>query len=224
VPRSYFYENLDREITSRIAEALEKIEHAGVQLVEADMPGMRDLESETGLPLASYEAKRGLSGYLKNATGGRVSFDELCAGIASPDVREVFSAFILGEMAPTEQDYKRAMEEDLPAIRGMFRDYFAVNQLDGMIFPTVPVTAQPIAGSDEKVLLNGQPAPTFLTVARNTSPGSIAGIPGITIPAGLSPGGMPVGIEIDGPFGSDTRLLSIALMLEEILGTLPAPV
>lgn len=223
VPHKYFYENLDREIRDRIDKALEDIRHAGVELVEADVPGMRDLETETGFSLALYEAKHGLSDYLKASPGAGISFDQLAAAIASPDVREIFSTFILGDMAPSQQDYKRALEAELPAIRNIYRDYFAGNRLDGMIFPTVPVTAGLIAGCDESVLLNGRPAPTFATVARNTSPGSIAGIPGITIPAGLSPGGMPIGIEIDGPHGCDTRLLAIALTLEEILGTLAPP-
>jgi mandelamide amidase len=224
VPRRYFYENLDREITDKIAEALEQIEHAGVALVEADVPGMRDFESETGFSLALYEAQRGLSDYLRISTGGRVSFDQLAAAIASPDVREIFSTFMVGDRAPAQRDYQRAMEQELPAIRRIYQDYFTDNRLDGMIFPTVPVTAGPIAGCDESVLLNGRPAPTFATLARNTSPGSIAGIPGVTIPVGLSPGGLPIGIEIDGPWGSDARLLAIAMTLEQIYGTLPAPV
>ena len=223
VPRTYFYENLDNALSTVIEQALKRIEGAGVDLVAADVPGMRDFEQETGFALALYEAKRGLSDYLRSSSGGRVSLDQLSAGIASPDVRQIFSEFITGEKAPGEQDYKRALEVDLPAIRAMCSDYFSNHRLDGMIFPTVPVTARPIAGCDDSILLNGEQVSTFATVARNTSPGSIAGIPGITIPAGVAADGLPVGIEIDGPYGSDQRLLAIALTLEQILGVLPPP-
>jgi mandelamide amidase len=52
----------------------------------------------------------------------------------------------------------------------------------------------------------------------NTNPGSNAGLPGISIPAGFAEG-MPVGMELDGPAGSDRRLLAVALALEPLLGS-----
>ena len=58
---------------------------------------------------------------------------------------------------------------------------------------------------------------------RNTDPASNAGIPGLSLPAGLADGRLPVGLELDGPAGSDRRLLAIGLAFEQILGTLPAP-
>ncbi len=39
----------------------------------------------------------------------------------------------------------------------------------------------------------------------------------------LTQSGLPVGFELDGPVGSDPRLLAIAIGLERIFGTLPAP-
>ena len=58
---------------------------------------------------------------------------------------------------------------------------------------------------------------------RNTDPASNAGIPGLSLPAGLVDGRLPVGLELDGPTGDDRRLLAIGLAFEQILGTLPAP-
>ena len=55
----------------------------------------------------------------------------------------------------------------------------------------------------------GAPVPTFDTMIRNTDPGSNAGIPGLSLFAGMTPGGLPVGLEIDGPVGSDTKLLGL---------------
>jgi mandelamide amidase len=59
---------------------------------------------------------------------------------------------------------------------------------------------------------------------RNTDPGSNAGIPGLSLFAGMTKGGLPVGLEIDGPLGSDTALLSLGLAIEALIGTAPAPV
>lgn len=58
--------------------------------------------------------------------------------------------------------------------------------------------------------------PTFTTYIRNTDPGSNAGIPGISLPALINNAGPPVGLELDGPIGSDRDLLSLALAIEKI--------
>jgi len=78
-------------------------------------------------------------------------------------------------------------------------------------------------GDDERVVLNGQSVPLFPTLVHNTDPGSIAGIPGVTLPAGLTGQGLPVGLGIDGPFGSDRRLLAVAKALETVLPPMPRP-
>ena len=63
-----------------------------------------------------------------------------------------------------------------------------------------------------------------LLFIRNTDPGSNAGIPGLTIPAGLGPTtGLPVGISLDGPRGGDERLLAIGIAIESVLGRTPPP-
>jgi Asp-tRNA(Asn)/Glu-tRNA(Gln) amidotransferase A subunit family amidase len=53
--------------------------------------------------------------------------------------------------------------------------------------------------------------------------GSNAGIPGISIPAGLTRAGLPVGIELDGASGSDRSLLAVAGAIEQALGFSAAP-
>ena len=71
--------------------------------------------------------------------------------------------------------------------------------------------------------LNGKQVPTFLTYIRNTDPGSNAGIPGLSLPVGLTNAGLPVGLELDGPVNSDRRLLAIGLSPERVFGRLPPP-
>ena len=70
----------------------------------------------------------------------------------------------------------------------------------------------------QTVELNGEQVPTFSTYIHNTEPGSLAALPGISLPVGLTAAGLPVGIEIDGPENSDRRLLAIAATLEQIFG------
>jgi mandelamide amidase len=95
-----------------------------------------------------------------------------------------------------------------------------------MLFPTTPLAAalvDEVNGSGKVSINGGEPADTFGTFIRNTDPGSNAGIPGLSIPAGLTAGGLPVGIEIDGPLGSDQKLLALGMAIENVLGRLPDP-
>ena len=55
------------------------------------------------------------------------------------------------------------------------------------------------------MLATAAAVPTFFTFIRNTSPGNNAGIPGLSLPVGLTKAGLPVGMELDGPAGSDPR-------------------
>ena len=81
-------------------------------------------------------------------------------------------------------------------------------------FPSTPLPAVPI-GEDETTILNGEAVPTFTTFIRHTSPGSVAGIPGLSLPAGMSPEGLPVGMALDSAFNNDEELLAIGMAIEE---------
>jgi mandelamide amidase len=73
------------------------------------------------------------------------------------------------------------------------------------------------------VHLHGQQVPTFKTLIRNTDPGSNAGLPGISLPAGLTAEGLPVGLELDGALDTDRHLLAVAAAIERVLLPLPRP-
>jgi aspartyl-tRNA(Asn)/glutamyl-tRNA(Gln) amidotransferase subunit A len=48
-----------------------------------------------------------------------------------------------------------------------------------------------------------------------TVPTSLAGLPAISVPAGVSKAGLPIGVQLMGPSKSDAKLLSLARSLEE---------
>jgi mandelamide amidase len=103
-----------------------------------------------------------------------------------------------------------------------YRDHFKRHDVVALVFPTTPLPAAPI-GEDETVELNGTRVPTFPTFIHNASPGSVAGIPGISLPAAMTRAGLPLGIELDGPEASDARLLAVARAVEAILPKMPPP-
>ena len=104
-----------------------------------------------------------------------------------------------------------------------YRRHFREYGVAAIIFPTTPVPAVKI-GEDETFVLNGAAVPTFPTFIRNTSPGSVGGIPGISLPAGMTKAGLPVGIELVGAARRATmQMLAIAAAIEPLLPKLPAP-
>jgi mandelamide amidase len=52
---------------------------------------------------------------------------------------------------------------------------------------------------------------------------TLAGIPGISLPIGMTESGLPVGLELDAPAGEDRRLLGVALAAEQVFGALKPP-
>jgi Asp-tRNA(Asn)/Glu-tRNA(Gln) amidotransferase A subunit family amidase len=220
VPRGLFWENLHPDTAKIAEETLRALTLAGVVLVEADIPDVAALDQAAGFPIALYETVVDLNKYLASHNTG-LDFAKVVAQVGSPDVKGILSS-LLGEAAVPEPAYREALTVHRPKLRAVCADYFKRERVEAAIFPTTPLPAIKI-GEDETTMLNGAAVPTFFTFIRNTSPGSVAGIPGLSLPAGLTPAGLPVGMELDGPDGSDRRLLAIGLALEAILPKLPAP-
>jgi len=218
------FQNIDVQTLHLVNQALDKLRHAGVQIVQLQVSGFLDLDNQSGFPIALFEATQDIGNYLETYNTG-VTLPQLAAQIASPDVKFVFDTFVVpgAPMAIPQPVYDNAVNVVRPQLQALYASTFESADLDAIVFPTTPLPASPIIGSDSTVILNGVPVPTFQTYIRYTDPGSVAGIPGISLPIALTGSGLPVGIEIDGRAGSDRDLLAVALALEKILGRLPAP-
>jgi mandelamide amidase len=143
---------------------------------------------------------------------------------ASPDIQAIFRSDVLpgGPNFVSEQVYAAARDVHLPALRRLYRHYFARTGVAAIVFPATMAPAPPI-GEDVTVDIGNRKVPFFTVVGRNIAPGSTAALPGLVLPAGLTTTGLPLGIEFDGPAGSDRALLAIGLSLERALGTIPGP-
>ena len=213
VPRAYFYQDLDVQTQLVTERALDRLRAAGITLVNVDIPDLAVLLEKSSLPITLYEVARDLKAYLAEHMVG-VSYQQVVDSIDSPDVQAVFAS-IADNKAISKEAYMQALVVRKQLQAG-YRIYFSEHRLDAMVFPTTRLPARPIEGSSEFVELNGARAPTFATYTKNTDPASIADIPGLTFPVGETYNGLPVGLEIDGPNGSDRRLLAIGLALEAL--------
>ena len=215
VPRAGFYDDLEPAVAAEADRVLDLLADSGITLIEVDLSEVAELNAAVGFPVALFEFPRDLARYLAE-DGIRLSLRDVVDGIGSPDVRGIASAQ-LGDEAMPEAVYRQARNVDRPRLQLAWSFCFAEHEIEAVIFPTSPVTARPI-GDDETIELNGERVPTFATYIRNTDPGSNAGIPGISLPTGLTPAGLPVGMELDGPAGSDERLLAVAAAIEDRVG------
>ena len=221
IPAS-FWAGLDPQVAAVMAQARSRLAAAGVEFVEVDTTGIGPLNDKVSFPIALHEPIADIPAYLAATGVSGVGVREIAAAIASPDVKGAFGAIQGDAMGP---GYPDAIRIHRPQLQRVYASYFADNRLEAMMFPTTvapAVAIDPVAGSG-KFLLNGAQVDTFPTFIRNTDPGSNAGIPGLALPAGMTPGGLPVGLEIDGPLGTDRRLIAIGLAFEAVLGSLRPP-
>jgi indoleacetamide hydrolase len=218
-----FWGGLDRDLEAVTKAARAKLAEAGVVLVDVDMPGLFEQNAKVSFPVALHEPIADIPAWIEEADLKGITMADIVAQIASPDVKGAFGAIIADAFGGAYQD---ALNVHRPALQKMYTDYFRENNLDAILFPTTIAPAPLIdeaKGSGEMSINGEKPVPTFDTMIRNTDPGSNAGIPGLSLFAGMTPGGLPVGLEIDGPVGSDAKLLGLGMSIEAILGTAPRP-
>jgi mandelamide amidase len=216
--------NLDGDTETAFRASLDKLKSAGVTIVDVEMPKLGELNGKVGFPLALYEAYDDMVAYLRKSGAG-IDIAALAKDIASPDVKGTYDGLVIPRKLPGPNNtvvdakpaYDDAMKNSRPALQALYKDTFAKNKIDAIVFPTVPkvaITAQPDSSSLEN----------FLLFIQNTDPGSNAGVPGLQIPVALgATSKLPVGIELDGPAGSDRRLLAIGMAMDKLFGRLPAP-
>jgi mandelamide amidase len=220
IPRGYFYRDMDHDLASIVESGLAAMREAGCVLIEADIPDIEKLYLAT-LAIGYYENLHDLESYLRE-TRAKTDVNALIAQISSPDVKAFYETNVIGPKAPTRQEYLTAMTLGRPALQAAYRNYFRTHNVAAIAFPTTLLTARPI-GEDAEVELNGKKVSTFTIYLHNTRPITTAGIPGLSLPIGLTNGGLPVGLELDGPFGSDRSLLSLGMSMEKLFGKISAP-
>jgi Asp-tRNA(Asn)/Glu-tRNA(Gln) amidotransferase A subunit family amidase len=204
--------------------ALRQLEAAGVVFVPVIMSELDYLNGMVGGPIAIHEARADVLAWLLANHAPVKTVAELAARIASPDVREIYDDVLADALG---SEYEAALNHWRPRLQQYIAATFADEQLDALLFPTTRLAAVPIDdihGSSTVSIDGGPPIHTMNAFLRNTDPASTAGIPGLSLAAGMTASGLPVGLELDGPLGEDRRLLAIGVAFEQLFGVLPAPV
>jgi Asp-tRNA(Asn)/Glu-tRNA(Gln) amidotransferase A subunit family amidase len=218
VPRTGFYDDLHPEVAATVERALDRLADAGAELVEVHVADAHELDAQCGFPIVFFEIARELPAYLASLPGpeNRLTFADVLAQVASPDVRGALEFAAGGSV--TDEVYRQNL-----VVRDRLRAAYAAAlhpsggvPLDALVHPTVPLPATPV-GDDDTTELNGRQVPVFLTTIRNTGPGSTAGMPAISLPAGATAAGLPIGISLETLPGADRALLATAGRVESDL-------
>src|SRR4051794_12843413 len=216
--------NLDADTDAAFQAAVTTMKAQGVTVVEIEMPQLAELNGQVSFPVVLYEAYHDMVAYLRH-TGTGLSIEALAAEISSADVKGTYDGLVIprklpapdGTLVDAKPIYDAAINSARPALQALYSRTFADNRLDAIAFPTTPRVA--IASNPDSSSLEN-----FGLFIQNTDPGSNAGIPGIQIAIALgATSKLPVGLELDGPSGSDRRLLAIGMALDAVFGRLPAP-
>jgi indoleacetamide hydrolase len=224
-----FWADLDDSVKLVADAAKKKLADAGVVFVEADLTGIMTLNDSMSFPIALHEPIAAIPVYLSTNNAPVTTVAAVIAGLASPDVKGAFGA-IAGDVYAAA--YAAAMVPTTGGraqLQNLYKAYFAAQAVECVMFPTTLLAAPKIdaanGSSDLSYTVGGvaKTGNTFGTCIRNTDPCTNAGLPSLSIPAGLTAGGLPVGMEIDGPLGSDTNLLAIGMAIEAVWGSLAAP-
>jgi indoleacetamide hydrolase len=222
VVRDYWFTSLDPAVEHSIEVALQKLRQAGAVIVETEFPGLSRLIAQITDQIQNHDVRPSLAHYLKEYRAN-LTFEEVVRQ-ASPDIRALFKVEVLpgGPNFVSEDTYTAARDVHLPTLRRMYHDYFTRTGVAAIVFPAT-LAPPPLIGEEVTVEVRGRPLPFFTAVGRNIAPASTAGLPGLVLPADLTPSGLPVGIEFDGPAGADRELLALGFALEQTLGEIRGP-
>jgi aspartyl-tRNA(Asn)/glutamyl-tRNA(Gln) amidotransferase subunit A len=205
-------------VRARFAESLEVLRGAGAEIVEVSCPHFKYalgayyliLPSEASSNLAKFDGMRfGLRVEPSegNVTAERVMGATRGAGFGD----EVKRRIILGTYA-LSAGYYDAYYGSAQKVRTLIQRDFAAAfvQADVLVSPTAPTTAFKLG---EKL---DDPLAMYLNDVA-TIPANLAGIPGLSVPNGLSDDGLPVGFQVLAPAKADDRLYRVGGALEALL-------
>ena len=214
VAPEYTVEGMEPGVDQATKAAIAKLEELGAEIVEVSLP-------HTEYALATYyitapaEASANLARYDGVRYGNRIEGDDLMdmylktrgAGFG-PEVKR---RIMLGTYA-LSSGYYDAYYVKAQKVRTLIKQDFdaAFEKVDAIVAPTSPTIAFP-SGSRTSDPYQMYLADVF------TIPANMAGIPGISVPAGFSEG-LPVGLQFLGKAFDEERLLGVAHAYEQAAG------
>ena len=215
LPAGYFGQGLDDEVRSAIIGSVEVLERAGAEIREVDLP----IACHPAYSVAAYyiiatgEASSNLSRYdgikFGSRTEGDDLFDMYCRTRSAGFGEEVKRRIMLGTYA-LSAGYYDAYYLKAQKVRTLIRQDFE-KAFETCDLLAAPVSPTPAFRMGEKT---GDPLRMYLSDIYTVSV-NLAGIPGISVPCGVSEAGLPIGLQLLAPAFGEIRLLRTAYVVEQ---------
>ncbi|MGO4520244.1 amidase family protein [Dyella sp. 2RAF44] len=212
-----FLDLVDPEVEARFHESLRQLRHAGAELIEVDLgDDYGALIHSATWGIFFHETMGAVSEFVRRHQIP-TTFDEIYQAL-KPELRDVWGHMVLpgGGGAISQEAYQTALTVSRPEIQRRLDEVFVAQGAAAILQPTTPSTA-PLIDQQTNFTIAGKDV-TYLALAANTVSASSVGLPGISLPMGLSSDRLPIGLELDAPLRSDRALLSLARRIEAILG------
>jgi aspartyl-tRNA(Asn)/glutamyl-tRNA(Gln) amidotransferase subunit A len=215
VPEDYFGEGLDPEVRAKIEAGIALLERMGCTRIPLKMPHT-DYAIAVYYILATAEASSNLARYdgvrFGLRTPGATLVDMYRKTRETGFGHEVKRRIMLGTYV-LSAGYYDAYYLRAQKVRSLIaRDFSdAFQKVDAIITPTSPIPAFRIG---EK---SSDPLAMYLADIYTVT-GSLAGVPGISVPCGQTKAGLPVGLQIFAPHFREDRVLQIARGFEREAG------
>jgi len=207
LPKEYFDEGLDAGVGKAIEEAIKQYEKMGAQLVEISLPNTRTAVS-TYYVVAPAECSSNLSRFDGVRYGYRCENPRDLADLYKRSRgegfgREVKRRIMIGTYV-LSAGYYDAYYLKAQKLRRLISDEFkqAFEKVDVIMGPTSPTVAFKIG---ERM---NDPVAMYLSDAYTIAT-NLAGLPGISIPAGFAHD-LPVGLQIIGNYFQESKLLNVS--------------
>ena len=208
IPAEFFGDGLSADVRAAVDAALQQYVKLGAKLVPITLP-----RTEMAIPvyyvIAPAEASSNLSRFDGVKFGHRADkytdlIDMYKKTRAEGFGDEVKRRIMIGTYV-LSHGYYDAYYLQAQKIRRMIADDFqqAFKQCDVIAGPVAPTVAWKLGNK------SADPVAAYLADIF-TLPSSLAGLPGMSIPAGLGEGGMPVGLQLIGNYLQEAKLLNIA--------------
>lgn len=219
LPKEYFTETLDPDVTRVTNLAIEAVKKRGAEIIEVSLPLVKYAVPIYYL-IATSEASSNLARYDGVRYGYRADFSKAPAR----DLEEFYSlnrgeAFgpevkrriMLGTYA-LSSGYYDAYYQKASQVRRLLRDQFllAFESCDVLLSP---VTTSPAFKIGTRI---SDPLEMYLNDIFTTST-NLAGLPGMSVPAGFSQNGLPIGVQLTAKHFDEKRIFDVSLALEKTL-------
>ena len=212
LPKEYFTANNSADVQTTLQNAIDLLKQQGAELVEVSLP-----QTELSIPayyvLASAEASTNLSRYDGVRYGHRATqfanLDEMYSNTRAEGFgSEVKRRIMIGTYVLSHGYYDAYYLKAQKLRRLVANDFQAAfAQCDVILAPNAPTSA-PVLNS-----LNQDPVQAYLsdiyTIAVN-----LAGLPAMSLPAGLGADGLPIGVQLIGNYFAERKILNVAHQMQ----------